>query len=166
MSDLSEYEKQRLEHIKRNHEMLVRLGLEPEAKETPEKKPKQKRAKPPPPLPETLRRSSRAKQIEPEYTKETIDQFGEELDRQCEPRAQKRQKRDADADADDEEERVRAEIAASSVAFLRAAREAMDRRGGPRRPRPHAARLGAHLLLRALHQRLHLPRVVVSGASR
>ena len=37
--------------------------------------------------------------------------------------------------------------------------------GGPRPPRPHARRLGAHFLLRALHQRLHLPLVVVSGAS-
>ena len=45
------------------------------------------------------------------------------------------------------------------------AREALDRRGGPRPSRPHAGGPGARLLLRALHQRLHLPRVELPGAS-
>ena len=127
MSELSEYEQQRLAHIKRNHEMLVRLGLADDPLMTPQpKKERKPRTKPPPALPETLRRSSRVRNVDPEYTKETIDTFGEELDRQCEPgAARKRQK--VEAEEDEDEERVREEIAASTASFLRAAREAMAR---------------------------------------
>lgn len=52
MESLSEYELQRLEHMRRNHEELVRLGLadpEPDPSEAPKPKAKRKRAPPPPP---------------------------------------------------------------------------------------------------------------------
>ena len=124
---LSQYELQRLEHIRRNHEMLVRLGLAEDKAETPAKAPKKPRAKAPPPLPETLRRSSRVKQVAPVYTHEVIDKFGEDMDRQCEPGAKRRKLSQAEAGEEEEEARVRAEIAESTVNFLREAREAMNR---------------------------------------
>ena len=99
MESLSEYELQRLEHMRRNHEELVRLGLadpEPDPSEAPKPKPKRKRAPPPPP--ETLRRSGRVRQEKPEYTHEKIDAFGDELDRLAEKRPRQRrakQKRQA-----------------------------------------------------------------------
>jgi methyl-CpG-binding domain protein 4 len=84
--DLSDYEKIRLDHIKRNHEFMQQLGLfsikesisEDFAKEkTGPKRPIIKA----PPLPEELRRrSARMKNETPQYTSETIDRFGEKLD--------------------------------------------------------------------------------------
>ena len=130
MSDeLSEYERQRLEHIKRNHEMLVRLGLVDDApKKTPAASQRKPRPKLPPVPPEMLRRSARAKNEKPEYTKEYIDTFGEELDRQCEPAAQKRKRERDVADEDEQDEmREREEIDATTMTFLRDAREAMAR---------------------------------------
>lgn len=129
---LSEYELQRLEHIKRNHEMLVRLGLVDEApKETPVAKDKKPRQRLPPSLPETLRRSARVKNEKPDYTREVIDTFGDELDQKCEPGALRRKRARADAEDDGEdgedEERLREEINETTMAFLRDARDAMRR---------------------------------------
>lgn len=89
MADLSEYELQRLEHIKRNQEFLARLGLvpliaaEPESTESDSKKEETKsprRAKIREHL-EPVRRSARVLNVKPDYTGETIDNFGELLDK-------------------------------------------------------------------------------------
>ena len=131
MAELSEYELQRLEHIKRNHEMLVRLGLvDGTPKDAPVVREKMVRTKLPPALPETLRRSSRVKNEKPEYTKEYIDKFGEDIDRQCEAGPQKRKRSpvvDGESDGEEKEERMRAEINQTTMAYLRDAREAMGR---------------------------------------
>jgi len=77
-----------------------------------------------------LRRSSRTLGKQPEYTKEYIDQFGEELDRDCEPgRKRKRAAADEDEDGGEEEEGddVRGDIDANTAAFLEAARAALAR---------------------------------------
>ena len=89
MEELSDYERQRLEHIKRNHEFMVALGLvdasvDPLAHAVAQ--PKKSKAAPPrkklkiPVPPESLRRSARVQGAAPDYTGERIDQFGEELD--------------------------------------------------------------------------------------
>ncbi|EOD31267.1 hypothetical protein EMIHUDRAFT_232231 [Emiliania huxleyi CCMP1516] len=127
MDELSEYELQRLEHIRRNHEMLVRLGLVDPTPAAPQQKaPRKPRTKLPPVPPESLRRSSRVRDLKPEYTKETIDQFGDDLDRQAARRSPaKKRPRPEEEDAD--EAALRREIDASTVAFLTEAREAMSR---------------------------------------
>ncbi|EOD35093.1 hypothetical protein EMIHUDRAFT_110939 [Emiliania huxleyi CCMP1516] len=118
MDELSEYELQRLEHIRRNHEMLVRLGLVDPTPAAPQQKaPRKPRTKLPPVPPESLRRSSRVRDLKPEYTKETIDQFGDDLDRQAARRSPaKKRPRPEEEDAD--EAALRREIDASTVAFL------------------------------------------------
>lgn len=133
MSDLTEYERQRLEHIRRNHEMLVRLGLvnvKPDRATEPTKGPPAQRRKTVKEIaPETLRRSARVRGATPDYTKEVIDTFGDELERRCEPGAKRKRGRvfadepsDDDADSGD---LVRGEILESTTAFLREAREAL-----------------------------------------
>ena len=129
MESLSEYELQRLEHMRRNHEELVRLGLadpEPDPSEAP--KPKAKRKRAPPPPPETLRRSGRVRQEKPEYTHEKIDAFGDELDRLAEKRPRQRQpawEQPGEEGGEEDEEAERLQIDASTVRFLREAREAL-----------------------------------------
>ena len=123
MESLSEYELQRLEHMRRNHEELVRLGLadpEPDPSEAP--KPKAKRKRAPPPPPETLRRSGRVRQEKPEYTHEKIDAFGDELDRLAEKRPRQRQpawEQPGEEGGEEDEEAERLQIDASTVRFLR-----------------------------------------------
>ena len=110
MEELSEYERLRLEHIKRNQEMLVRLGLFDDTSENKAHGNNQSRAKaaeakqkrvriPRQPL-ENLRRSARIKKQAPEFSGEEIDQ---------EEHATKRRKVEEEGD-DEEEERVRQEI--------------------------------------------------------
>ena len=125
---LSEYEQQRLAHIRRNHEFLVSLGLadasvDPVAalngKPT---KPKvargPKKVKVPVP-PESLRRSSRLKGQEVEYTHEIVDAFGDD-----DQPARKKVKREAEADDEDDEEVALDEMRAEAIAYLKEVREA------------------------------------------
>lgn len=123
MTDLSEYELQRLAHMKRNHDMLVRLGLVEEAVEAEPKQKQKKRPKLPPAPPESLRRSGRVRKVEPDYTSELIDAHGDELDRKCERGAKR--KRAEVAGEDEDTEAARAEMLESTMAFLRAARLAL-----------------------------------------
>lgn len=77
---LSAYEQIRLEHIRRNHEFMEKLGLFSTKEALNDIKParKQKNRVVVPPLPEELcRRSSRIKKEVPQYTGEVIDQFGD-----------------------------------------------------------------------------------------
>ena len=128
--DLSEYERHRLEHIKRNHEMLVRLGLEKPLIEKPIAPQGQRRVRTVPVLPETLRRSGRVRGAAVEYDKELIDKHGDDLDKQCAAKPGRKRGRkeagDDDDDADDEAA-ARAEMLESTTAFLRAARAALLR---------------------------------------
>jgi methyl-CpG-binding domain protein 4 len=124
--DLSEYERHRLEHIKRNHEMLVRLGLEKplvEKKATPKG---QKRVRAAPVMPETLRRSGRVRGAAVEFDKEVIDKHGDDMDKQCAAKPGRKRER-KDDDEDDDDEAARAEMLESTTAFLRAARAALLR---------------------------------------
>ena len=128
--DLSEYERHRLEHIKRNHEMLVRLGLEKPLIEKPAAPKGQKRVRTVPVLPETLRRSGRVRGAAVEYDKEVIDKHGDDMDKQCAAKpGRKRERNEAGDDDDDEDddEAARAEMLESTTAFLRAARAALLR---------------------------------------
>lgn len=122
--ELSEYEKQRLEHIRRNQEYMARLGIftlvESEKKDQEAKKPRKKRAKREPTLP--TRRSTRLKGAKPEYTGETIDRFGEELDR-----AASRRKRSPDARP---LRLTTAEALENSTRWLEASRKALLAVGG------------------------------------
>jgi len=78
---LSEYELQRLEHIKRNQEFMRRLGLLDVIEEKKESKASaSSKRKPKIPL-EPSRRSTRLRGIKPDYTGESIDRFGEEYDK-------------------------------------------------------------------------------------
>ena len=127
--DLSEYERRRLEHIKRNHEMLVRLGLEKplvEKKATPKG---QKRVRAAPVMPETLRRSGRVRGAAVEYDKEVIDKHGDDMDKQCaaKPGRKRERKEDGEDNDADDDEAARAEMLESTTAFLRAARAALLR---------------------------------------
>ena len=124
--DLSAYELHRLEHIKRNHEMLVRLGLEKphvEKKATPKG---QKRVRAAPVMPETLRRSGRVRGAAVEYEKEVIDKHGDDMDKQCAAKPGRKRERKEDG-GDDDDEAARAEMLESTTAFLRAARAALLR---------------------------------------
>ena len=126
---LSEYEQQRLAHIRRNHEFLVSLGLadasvDPVAalngKPT---KPKvargPKKVKVPVP-PESLRRSSRLKGQEVEYTHEIVDAFGDD-----DQPARKKAKREAEADEEEDDDDVALdEMRAEAIAYLKEVREA------------------------------------------
>ena len=130
MSELCEYELQRLEHMKRNHDMLVRLGLVDDAPKAESAAVKPKRVKLPPALPESLRRSGRVRGTVPEHSAELIHEHGDELDRQCErggaakSAAAKRKRAEHSADSADSEE-AKAEMLESTMAFLLAAREAL-----------------------------------------
>ena len=93
MAELSAYEKERLETIRTNHAKLVELGLERTAKEcrnlAPAKKvaqatEKKVRVKRQAPASVPTRVSKRNKGEKPEYGKEKIDRFGEELDEKAE----------------------------------------------------------------------------------
>ena len=65
--DLSEYELLRLEHIRRNHEHMVKLGLEDDTFEaTSPKKKRSRRAVKREPRP--TRQSTRTRGAKPEYT--------------------------------------------------------------------------------------------------
>jgi len=127
--DLSEYERQRLEHIKRNHEMLVRLGLaSADAPPTSGGGGKAAPARPKGPrrrtvaaiAPESLRRSGRNRGATAEYGSETIDQHGEELDRKAAKRARPDRASDDGSGAD--EEVMMREVLESTTAFLRESR--------------------------------------------
>ena len=132
---LSAYELERLEHIKRNHEQLVRLGLvsadsKPlmHFKEPKTAAPKRQKKMMPPVAPESLRRSSRVKKLTPEYNESIINNFGDD-DREVE-RKGKGKKRSAKANSDEDDDESgdddeQAEILASTTAFLQAAREAL-----------------------------------------
>ena len=90
MEQLSAYELERLETMRKNREQLVHLGLEDvtseiraekEAKATA-KKEREKRMPPPKrqtPAPPT-RVSKRQRQEKPSYTGERIDRWGDEID--------------------------------------------------------------------------------------
>ena len=125
--DLSEYERHRLEHIKRNHEMLVRLGLEKPLIEKPAAPKGQKRVRTVPVLPETLRRSGRVRGAAVEYDKEVIDKHGDDMDKQCAAKPGRKRERNEAGDDDDDDEAARAEMLESTTAFLRAARAALLR---------------------------------------
>ena len=87
-TNLSDYELQRLAHIRRNHEFLVSLGLADAAVDPVEamrtgnkKKPSKPRAPRRPkiaPPPESLRRSPRLKGEEAEFGAEIVNAFGDE----------------------------------------------------------------------------------------
>ena len=81
-SGISEYEQYRLEHIRRNQEMLERLGLADGSfmavlnpQQPVQKKPRTPRPKPPPVDESQCRRSSRVKGAAPDYTGTVIDTF-------------------------------------------------------------------------------------------
>ena len=81
-SGISEYEQYRLEHIRRNQEMLERLGLADGSfmavlnpQQPVQKKPRAPRPKPPPVDESQCRRSSRVKGAAPDYTGTVIDTF-------------------------------------------------------------------------------------------
>ena len=83
MDGLSEYEQQRLEHIRRNQEFMARLGI-PTTLSTMEtiKAPKPRTLKPANAkiefAPEDLRRSARVVGKAPDYTGEFIDGLGDD----------------------------------------------------------------------------------------
>ena len=111
MAELSEYELQRLAHVKRNHEMLIRLGLVTEddkpvfgMSESKAAKPRAKRVALPAVAPETLRRSGRVKGTVPDYTHAVIDAFGDD-DREVGNNPGKR-KREESTDDDEDDERA------------------------------------------------------------
>jgi methyl-CpG-binding domain protein 4 len=122
-TNLSDYELQRLAHIRRNHEFLVGLGLadanvDPvEAMRTGHKKPskprgpREKKIAPPP---ESLRRSPRIKGEQAEFGAEIVNAFGDEEDR---PSKRARP-------ADDVENAALAEMRGEAMAYLREVREA------------------------------------------
>lgn len=136
--DLSEYELQRLEHIRRNHETLVRLGLvtaneKPAFSMAGEEKPKRPaRAKLPSAPPTSLRRSSRLLNAAPEFNGELVDALAEEQD-VADPKTRAKRKRPAPADGsedgseEEDESFARREINEATVNFLLSAREAMGR---------------------------------------
>jgi len=136
MEELSKYEQQRLEHIRRNQEFLVSMGLADAkaelasaTKKTPA--PPQKRTKVQ--VPESLRRRSNRKRcIEPDYTGEKIDQFGDTIDTAISSRSSVKRKaaaallEGADSEEDDEEQDYDAmmdEMRSASMAWLAEARE-------------------------------------------
>ena len=142
MSDqLSEYEMQRLAHIRRNHEMLVRLGLvdagskpaidqEKEKGKDKGKAQAPKRTKLPSAPPESLRRSNRHLGVKPEYGEDVVNGFGDEDEevggkRKRGKRAERENKENGVEDEDDEDDE-RADMLESTTAFLRAAREALQ----------------------------------------
>jgi methyl-CpG-binding domain protein 4 len=131
MAELTEYERQRLEHIKRNHEMLLRLGLISDAPSAPSVgRPKGaglRRMVAGAVAPESLRRSARMRGTTPDYSKELIDTFGEELDRKAERGAKRARAHEDDGDSDGGGEAgARREILESTMAFLREARAALS----------------------------------------
>ena len=138
MEGLCEYEQQRLAHIRRNHEMLVRLGLV-DADSKPifcaqsgsaakgkmiAKGPTKQRTKLPAVPPESLRRSSRTRGDNPEYGPEVVDSYGDE----DEEVSGKKRKLDPERNgngAKDDEAAVQADMLEAATEFLRAAREAL-----------------------------------------
>ena len=124
-TNLSDYELQRLAHIRRNHEFLVSLGLADAAVDPVEamrtgnkKKPSKPRAPRRPkiaPPPESLRRSPRLKGEEAEFGAEIVNAMGDEDD---EVRPKKR------ARAEEMDDEALAEMRAEAMAYLREVREA------------------------------------------
>ena len=122
-TNLSDYELQRLAHIRRNHEFLVSLGLadaavDPvEAMRTGNKKPSKPRVLRPKimPPPESLRRSPRLKGEEAEFGAEIVNAFRDEDD---EVRPKKR------ARAEEMDDEALAEMRGEAMAYLREVREA------------------------------------------
>ena len=124
-TNLSDYELQRLAHIRRNHEFLVSLGLADAAVDPVEamrtgnkKKPSKPRAPRRPkiaPPPESLRRSPRLKGEEAEFGAEIVNAFGDEDD---EVRPKKR------ARAEEMDDEALAEMRGEAMAYLREVREA------------------------------------------
>lgn len=124
---LTEYERQRLEHIKRNHEMLLRLGLVSDTPSAPSaSRPKGRRMVAAAVAPESLRRSARMLGATPDYSNELIDTFGEALDRKAERGAKRARVHECDGDNDGGEAGARREILESTMAFLREARAALS----------------------------------------
>ena len=124
-TNLSDYELQRLAHIRRNHEFLVSLGLADAAVDPVEamrtgnkKKPSKPRAPRRPkiaPPPESLRRSPRLKGEEAEFGAEIVNAWGDEDD---EVRPKKR------ARAEEMDDEALAEMRGEAMAYLREVREA------------------------------------------
>ena len=124
-TNLSDYELQRLAHIRRNHEFLVSLGLADAAVDPVEamrtgnkKKPSKPRAPRRPkiaPPPESLRRSPRLKGEEAEFGAEIVNAFGDDDD---EIRPKKR------ARAEEMDDEALAEMRAEAMSYLREVREA------------------------------------------
>ena len=124
-TNLSDYELQRLAHIRRNHEFLVSLGLADAAVDPVEamrtgnkKKPSKPRAPRRPkiaPPPESLRRSPRLKGEEAEFGAEIVNAFGDDDD---EVRPKKR------ARAEEMDDEALAEMRGEAMAYLREVREA------------------------------------------
>ena len=135
VDELSEYERQRLEHIRRNHEYLVLLGLA-EAREEfnaflpgggggpdggggggDSKPPRAKKVKADPVPEEDCRCYGRVKGDVPDYSGEKIDRFGEQMDNIVARSSARRAKRDKLGDS------------ASSLADVKAQREEMLEEG-------------------------------------
>ena len=124
-TNLSDYELQRLAHIRRNHEFLVSLGLADAAVDPVEamrtgnkKKPSKPRAPRRPkiaPPPESLRRSPRLKGEEAEFGAEIVNAFGDDED---EVRPKKRVR------AEEMDDEALAEMRAEAMSYLREVREA------------------------------------------
>lgn len=114
MEELSEYERLRLEHINRNQEMLVRLGLFDEkqlsenkgdsSNENTSDSKKRKRVRIPRQPLKNLRRSARIQKLAPEYSGEEIDE--EQLD----TKRRKFVNNESEEDDSEDEEQVRQEI--------------------------------------------------------
>ena len=66
--------------------MGAQMRMMPTPAAPQQKAPRKPRTKLPPVPPESLRRSSRVRDLKPEYTKETIDQFGEMVDEEDDAR--------------------------------------------------------------------------------
>jgi hypothetical protein len=124
--ELSEYEKIRLAHIKRNHEFMEQLGLfsvfTPLENDTREST---RKAKPKlPPMPEELRRRSpRIKNEQPQYTNEIIDTFGEDLDASSEKAFKKRKIDTEESDVDYES--LKNEMREAAMLHMEQVRQAM-----------------------------------------
>ena len=110
---LSEYEQLRLAHIKRNQEFMEQLGLFSVKQSLSDAVSQEKAvldkasAVKPPPMPEELRRrSARIKRDLPQYTGESIDRFGENVDKLSDNALRKRGRERLDTGEDEEDEDI------------------------------------------------------------
>mmetsp|Transcript_16948 Transcript_16948/g.28616 ORF Transcript_16948/g.28616 Transcript_16948/m.28616 type:complete len:358 (+) Transcript_16948:263-1336(+) len=125
MTLLTEYETQRLEHIRRNQEFMARLGIPTTLRvmddrvQTKPTRPRKLASK----IevdPESLRRSGRHLGHTPDYTGESIDQLGD-----ADVKVQVGRKRAYDGTASEEREREMREVLDNSRRWLQESRDAL-----------------------------------------